>query len=68
MLTSHFDPLRFSRPPGPSQFERRQLIAQAAFRRAQQRGFGVGKELDDWLAAEAEVDYELSRRYLRAFD
>lgn len=68
MLTSHFDPLRFSRPPGPSHVERRQLIAQAAFRRAQQRGFAIGKELEDWLAAEAEVDYQLSLRYLRKVD
>jgi hypothetical protein len=44
------------------------MIAQAAFRRAQQRGFALGKELDDWLAAEAEVDYELSLRFVRPFD
>jgi len=68
MLTPQFDPLKFSRPPGASQLDRRQLIAQAAFRRAQQRGFGTGKELEDWLAAEVEVDYELSLRYLRTVD
>jgi hypothetical protein len=31
------------------------LIAQAAYRLAQQRSFSPGHELDDWLAAEAEV-------------
>ncbi|HXZ94168.1 MAG TPA: DUF2934 domain-containing protein [Burkholderiales bacterium] len=31
------------------------LIAQAAYRRAQQRSFAPGHELDDWLAAESEV-------------
>jgi hypothetical protein len=31
------------------------LIAQAAYRRAQQRSFAPGHELDDWLAAEDEV-------------
>ncbi len=31
------------------------LIAEAAYYRAQQRGFTPGHELDDWIAAEAEV-------------
>jgi hypothetical protein len=31
------------------------LIAEAAYYRAQQRGFEPGHELDDWIAAEAEV-------------
>jgi hypothetical protein len=31
------------------------LIAQAAYRHAQQRSFAPGHELDDWLAAESEV-------------
>lgn len=30
-------------------------IAQAAYFRAEKRGFAPGGELDDWLAAEAEV-------------
>ena len=37
------------------------MIADAAYFRAQQRGFEPGKELDDWLAAEAEVAEQLSR-------
>ena len=36
--------------------ERQRLIAEAAYRRAEQRGFVPGAELDDWLEAEAEVD------------
>ena len=31
------------------------LIEEAAYYRAQQRGFAPGHELDDWTAAEAEV-------------
>jgi len=30
-------------------------IAERAYLRAQQRGFAPGQELDDWLAAEAEI-------------
>lgn len=36
--------------------DRQQLIAEAAYFRAEQRGFRPGGELDDWLAAEIEVD------------
>lgn len=35
--------------------ERRDMIATAAYFRAQRRGFEPGHELDDWLAAETEV-------------
>jgi hypothetical protein len=31
-------------------------IAEAAYWRAERRGFAPGQELDDWLAAEREVD------------
>jgi hypothetical protein len=31
-------------------------IAEAAYRRAQERGFEPGHALDDWLAAEKEID------------
>jgi hypothetical protein len=34
---------------------RYEAIAEAAYRRAQQRGFEPGYELDDWLAAEREI-------------
>lgn len=39
--------------------ERIVLIAQAAYLRAEKRGFTPGSELDDWLAAEVEVDQRL---------
>jgi hypothetical protein len=42
--------------------EREQLIATAAYFRAQQRGFAPGYEEDDWLQAEAEVDRLLRRK------
>ena len=35
---------------------RHALIAQAAYLRAERRGFAPGHESDDWFAAEAEVD------------
>lgn len=37
------------------------LIAEAAYFRAQKRGFAAGHENEDWLAAEAEVDANLLR-------
>ena len=39
--------------------QRHALIAEAAFFIAQKRGFEPGHELDDWLAAEREVDEAL---------
>ena len=35
---------------------RRAMIAEAAYLRAEQRGFAPGYETDDWLSAEAEID------------
>jgi hypothetical protein len=42
---------------GPEQ--RAALIAEAAYFRAEKRGFVPGYETEDWLAAEAEVDARL---------
>jgi hypothetical protein len=39
-----------------SEDARRAMIAQAAYLRAERRGFTPGGEVEDWLAAEAEVD------------
>lgn len=39
--------------------QRRQMIAEAAYLRAEQRGFDGGDPLRDWLEAEAEVDARL---------
>jgi hypothetical protein len=53
-----FDPLRFVAPVAPPK-PRHALIAEAAYFRAQRRGFEPGHEEEDWLAAEAEVDKRL---------
>ena len=49
--------------PSPARFvepeHRAGLIAQAAFFRAEKRGFSPGHEMEDWLAAESEVDAQL---------
>ena len=39
----------------PSSAHLQTLIAEAAYYRAERRGFAPGGEVDDWLAAEAEV-------------
>jgi len=36
--------------------EREEIIREAAYLKAQERGFEPGHELDDWLAAEQEAD------------
>lgn len=40
--------------------DREARIAEAAYWRAERRGFAGGQELDDWLAAEKEVDGDLA--------
>jgi hypothetical protein len=40
----------------------REMIATAAYFRAESRGFGPGSELDDWLQAEAEIKARLTLR------
>jgi len=35
---------------------REQMIAEAAYFRAEQRGFAAGNEMSDWLQAEADVE------------
>lgn len=37
--------------------ERREMIAIAAYFRAQKRGFEPGHELEDWVEAETEIDH-----------
>jgi hypothetical protein len=58
--THNFYPLRFSPPMLITESERRSLIETAAYMRAEQRHFAPGHELEDWLAAEAEVNNRLS--------
>jgi hypothetical protein len=60
-LRPAFNPLRFSLPvKRVSEEERRVMIARAAYFRAERRNFAPGQELEDWVAAEAEVDRELA--------
>jgi hypothetical protein len=40
---------------------RESMIAEAAYFRSAHRGFEPGHEVEDWLAAEAEIDGALSR-------
>ncbi len=54
-----FDPLWFCAPFDEAE-RRRALIAESAYFRAQLRDFAPGHEIEDWLAAEAEVDRILS--------
>jgi hypothetical protein len=41
--------------PSISAQERERFVAQAAYYRAEKRGFAPGYELQDWVEAEAEV-------------
>jgi hypothetical protein len=40
--------------------KRHALIAEAAYLRAECRGFAPGHEVEDWVAAEAEIDLALT--------
>jgi hypothetical protein len=40
---------------------RRQLVAAEAYFLAERRGFAVGNELEDWVAAEVAVDSRLEK-------
>ena len=52
-----------SSEPSPISVEERQkLIEEAAYARFAQRGFVHGRDLDDWLTAEAQVDSIISGR------
>jgi Protein of unknown function (DUF2934) len=53
-------PKRSSRATLIDPERRRALIAEAAYFRAERRGFAPGHEAEDWLAAEVEVDTALT--------
>lgn len=61
---------RASAAPAPrasiSNEARYQMIAEAAYHRAERRGFEPGREVEDWLAAEQEVDRLLAAGDARA--
>jgi hypothetical protein len=46
---------------GPTPEERHRMIAEAAYYRAQRREFRGGDPVEDWLAAEADIDRRLGR-------
>jgi len=58
--THNFFPLRFSLQPIANAHERRRMIETEAYFRSERRGFAPGHEVEDWLAAEAEVDARLA--------
>ena len=54
---------KVTKPVAPMQVNedvRRGMIAEAAYLRAERRGFTNGNEAEDWIAAEKEVDALLS--------
>lgn len=59
-------PRRSTKAAGPrleiSAEERWRMIAVTAYHKAEKRGFASGKEMDDWLSAEREVDELLGNR------
>lgn len=46
-------------PSGNYDCPREQMIAEAAYYRAERRGFVPGNEMSDWLEAEADVEHVL---------
>ena len=55
-------PAAKARIPAAGVPDRMVMVAEAAYYLAQRRGFRPGGELEDWLAAEAEIDLLLARR------
>ena len=65
MTASHVTPTDMQPPaetfshalpePALDETARQHMIAEAAYFRAEHRGFETGHELEDWLAAEAEI-------------
>jgi len=48
--------------------QRWRMVAEAAYHRAEQRHFATGKETEDWLAAEAEIDAKLADEGIAVID
>lgn len=48
--------------PGNGNCTREQRIAEAAYYRAEQRGFAPGNEMSDWFEAETDVENLLESR------
>lgn len=52
---------RADRPFGVSAAQRHEMVAVAAYLRAERRGFAPGGETEDWYAAAADIDAMLAR-------
>jgi len=50
------DDVKRERPRGESEEARRRRIAEAAYYISEKRGFPPGCELEDWLAAEGQLN------------
>lgn len=48
--------------PSLNESPREQMIAEAAYFRAEQRGFAPGNEMSDWLEAESDIERALGDR------
>jgi len=48
--------------PAPGDAHMQALIAEAAYYRAERRGFAPGQEIEDWLAAEKEIMERVASR------
>lgn len=55
------DPLRFVQVRLTTK-SREELVAESAYYKALNRGFAPGRALEDWLAAEIEVDQKPPER------
>lgn len=51
--------MNLSETPGPAAEQRHHMIEEAAYYRAERRGFTGGDPMSDWLEAEAEIDHVL---------
>ena len=51
-----FRPVEPGAAPAATPEHRETMIAEAAYYRAEKRGFAPGAALEDWLAAEEEID------------
>ncbi|MGA2187420.1 MAG: DUF2934 domain-containing protein [Steroidobacteraceae bacterium] len=62
IATTGSDPVRAAAGATPIDPEvRRQQVAAEAYLLAERRGFAAGRELEDWVAAEAVVDSRLQQ-------
>jgi len=54
----------FTSPGGDPDSEWRKMVSEAAYYIAQKRNFAPGSEIEDWLQAETQVEFEIAQRRL----